>query len=74
VLCVRIIFHLAFHLIFYHRKGDLKTSVRDTERNAVTWGVFPGQEIVQPTIIEQGSFLMWKVRAIARFKFIPTVE
>ena len=33
-----------------------------TERNAVTWGVFPGQEIIQSTIIEQESFLTWKVR------------
>lgn len=46
----------------YRWKGELKTSVQDTERNAVTWGVFPGQEIVQSTIIEQESFLTWKVR------------
>jgi len=43
--------------------GELKTSMQDTERNAVTWGVFPGQEIIQSTIIEQESFLTWKVRA-----------
>ena len=36
-----------------------------SERNAVTWGVFPGQEIVQSTIIEQESFLTWKVRIIS---------
>lgn len=30
-------------------------------RNAVTWGVFPGQEVVQTTIIERESFLSWKV-------------
>jgi hypothetical protein len=29
--------------------------------NTVTWGVFPGKEIVQPTIIEEVSFLNWKV-------------
>ena len=29
--------------------------------NTVTWGVFPGKEIVQPTIIEEVSFLAWKV-------------
>ncbi|KAK6529018.1 hypothetical protein TWF694_004238 [Orbilia ellipsospora] len=28
--------------------------------NAVTWGVFPGKEIVQPTIVELISFLAWK--------------
>lgn len=42
-------------------QGDLRTSVADDGRNAVTWGVFPGQEIVQTTIIERESFLAWKV-------------
>lgn len=31
--------------------------------NAVTWAVFPGQEIVQSTIIEEISFLAWKEEA-----------
>ena len=31
--------------------------------NAVTWGVFPGKEIVQPTIVETISFLAWKDEA-----------
>lgn len=31
--------------------------------NAVTWGVFPGKEIVQPTIVERISFLAWKDEA-----------
>lgn len=44
-------------------KGELKTSVQDSERNAVTWGVFPEQEIIQSTIIERESFLTWKVRS-----------
>ena len=42
-------------------KGYLRTSMDDNGRNAVTWGVFPGQEIVQTTIIERESFLAWKV-------------
>lgn len=42
-------------------QGDLRTSMDDNGRNAVTWGVFPGQEIVQTTIIERESFLAWKV-------------
>ena len=29
--------------------------------NAVTWGVFPGKEIVQPTVVEPYSFCIWKV-------------
>ena len=39
----------------------LKTnSPTDGGPNAVTWGVFPGKEIVQPTIVETVSFLAWR--------------
>jgi hypothetical protein len=48
--------------------------MQDTERNAVTWGVFPGQEIVQSTIIEQESFLTWKVRSLILSRSIPVFE
>lgn len=45
-----------------NRKGECKTNVVDREsQNAVTWGVFPGKEIVQTTIIEQVSFDAWRV-------------
>lgn len=50
--------------ITYHavdRKGQLKTNVPLDSPNAVTWGVFPGKEIVQPTIVETVSFMAWKV-------------
>ncbi|QRV99697.1 methylenetetrahydrofolate reductase [Ceratobasidium sp. AG-Ba] len=42
-----------------HEDG-FETNVPDGGSNAVTWGVFPGQEIAQPTIIERDSFLAWK--------------
>ncbi|KAL5529588.1 hypothetical protein ACEPAG_5573 [Sanghuangporus baumii] len=45
--------------------GDLRTNVPEGGRNAVTWGVFPGQEIAQSTIIEQDSFLSWKEEAFS---------
>lgn len=46
-----------------NRAGDSKSNVDDRDsQNAVTWGVFPGKEIVQPTIIEQVSFDAWRVR------------
>jgi len=35
------------HHLPYHRKGELKTNVRETERNAATWDVCPGQEIIE---------------------------
>ncbi|KAK8167736.1 methylenetetrahydrofolate reductase-like protein [Phyllosticta citrichinensis] len=43
-----------------NKNGDLKTNAPPDGPNAVTWGVFPGKEIVQPTIVETVSFLAWK--------------
>jgi methylenetetrahydrofolate reductase (NADPH) len=43
-----------------NKNGDLKTNSSGDGPNAVTWGVFPGKEIVQPTIVETVSFLAWK--------------
>lgn len=31
--------------------------------NAVTWGIYPGHEVIQPTIVEKISFLAWKDEA-----------
>ena len=31
---------------------------------AVTWGVFPGKEIVQPTVVDSVSFNIWKVSGV----------
>jgi methylenetetrahydrofolate reductase (NADPH) len=45
------------------KSGVLKTNAPGDEPNAVTWGVFPGKEIVQPTIVETISFLAWKDEA-----------
>ena len=35
------------------------------EPNAVTWGVFPGREIVQPTVVDPHSFRAWKDEAFS---------
>ena len=43
-----------------NKEGDLKTNAPGEGPNAVTWGVFPGKEIVQPTIVETVSFLAWR--------------
>ena len=43
--------------------GDLRTNAPSEGPNAVTWGVFPGKEIVQPTIVESVSFLAWRDEA-----------
>jgi methylenetetrahydrofolate reductase (NADPH) len=46
-----------------NKRGDLRTNTRSDGPNAVTWGVFPGKEIVQPTIVEALSFMAWKDEA-----------
>lgn len=45
------------------KAGDLRTNAPSDGPNAVTWGVFPGKEIVQPTIVETISFIAWKDEA-----------
>ncbi|KAH8103992.1 methylenetetrahydrofolate reduct [Cristinia sonorae] len=46
-----------------NKTGDLRTNTLSDGPNAVTWGVFPGKEIVQPTIVEAISFMAWKDEA-----------
>lgn len=51
---------ITYHVI--NKLGDLRTNTTSEGPNAVTWGVFPGKEIVQPTVVEAISFMAWKVR------------
>ncbi|KAL7422693.1 methylenetetrahydrofolate reductase 1 [Cryptotrichosporon argae] len=46
-----------------NRDGGYVTNTQKDAVNAVTWAAFPGQEIVQSTIIEEISFLAWKEEA-----------
>ncbi|KAJ1329525.1 methylenetetrahydrofolate reductase (NADPH) [Microdochium nivale] len=39
----------------------------EASTNAVTWGVFPGKEIITPTIIEEMSFRAWSEEAFGIF-------
>ena len=50
---------MTYHVI--NKQGDLRTNSHSEGPNAVTWGVFPGKEIIQPTIVEAISFMAWKV-------------
>jgi len=54
-------FTVGDHISYYavNKAGDLRTNAPNDGPNAVTWGVFPGKEIVQPTIVETISFLAW---------------
>jgi methylenetetrahydrofolate reductase (NADPH) len=47
-------------LIFLKEDINL-TNCKSESPNAVTWGVFPGKEIVQPTVVDPISFVSWKV-------------
>ena len=46
-------------------KGEMRTNFLEDSINAVTWGIFPGQEVVQTTIIEDVSFNAWREEAFA---------
>ena len=42
-------------------EGEQHMNVQPSDVNAVTWGVFPAKEIVQPTVVDPQSFNIWKV-------------
>ncbi|KYQ90902.1 methylenetetrahydrofolate reductase [Tieghemostelium lacteum] len=52
---------MTYHAV--NKAGDSKTNTKGT--NAVTWGIFPGKEILQPTVVDQTSFMVWKDEAFA---------
>lgn len=45
------------------KEGSWISNVKPSDVNAVTWGVFPAKEIVQPTVVDPASFLVWKEEA-----------
>jgi len=49
------------------RKGKVVTSRKPgaSAVNAVTWGVFPDREIIQPTVVDHQAFIAWKDEAFA---------
>ncbi|KAG2042586.1 methylenetetrahydrofolate reductase-domain-containing protein [Suillus americanus] len=46
-----------------NKQGDLRTNTHSDGPNAVTWGIFPGKEVIQPTVVEALSFMAWKDEA-----------
>ena len=40
--------------------GNEKLNVSKDDVNAVTWGVFKGKEVIQPTVVDHTAFLIWK--------------
>ncbi|XP_034358929.1 methylenetetrahydrofolate reductase (NADPH) isoform X1 [Arvicanthis niloticus] len=56
------------HRVNYHIvdvKGENITNAPELQPNAVTWGIFPGREIIQPTVVDPISFMFWKDEAFA---------
>ncbi|KAG6418408.1 hypothetical protein SASPL_120612 [Salvia splendens] len=56
----------AFSCLSYmavNREGVWISNMKNTDVNAVTWGVFPTKEIVQPTIVDPLTFMVWKDEA-----------
>jgi len=37
------------------------TNCHELQPVAVTWGIFPGREVVQPTVVDPVAFKSWKV-------------
>lgn len=46
-----------------NNRGNLKSNSPVDGPNAVTWGIYPGKEVIQPTVVEKISFLAWKDEA-----------
>lgn len=55
---------LTFHAI--NAQGDAHSNCNHV--NAVTWGVFAGREILQPTVVDPVSFSAWKEEAYGLWK------
>jgi methylenetetrahydrofolate reductase (NADPH) len=46
---------------------DERLNVTKDDVNAVTWGVFKGKEVIQPTVVDHNAFLIWKDEAFAEW-------
>ncbi|KAK1786994.1 hypothetical protein P4O66_017367 [Electrophorus voltai] len=50
-----------YHIV--NVQGKNITNAPDMQPNAVTWGIFPGREIIQPTVVDPVSYMYWKDEA-----------
>lgn len=50
-----------------NNNGEVHQSmeVEDEHVNAVTWGIFPNREVIQPTVVDQKAFKLWKCEAFS---------
>jgi len=54
---------LVYHAVDH--KGNTYSNAKEMKPCAVTWGVFPGKEVIQPTVVDPDTFLVWKDEAFA---------
>nr|XP_028572188.1 methylenetetrahydrofolate reductase-like [Podarcis muralis] len=59
-----------YHIV--NVKGENITNAHEMQPNAVTWGIFPGREIIQPTVVDPVSFMYLKSKCLSAGKFHPT--
>merc|ERR1719327_2015560 len=48
-----------------NKQGTKIGNVKEDSINAVTWGVFPAREVMQPTVVDVKSFMAWKDEAFS---------
>ena len=48
--------------------GNTYSNSTVTGAQAITWGVFPGREVAQPTVVDLESFIAWKVEAFTLWR------
>lgn len=53
-----------YHMIDMRGEEDFTNCDKETPI-AVTWGVFPGREVIQPTVVDPNSFKVWKDEAFS---------
>jgi methylenetetrahydrofolate reductase (NADPH) len=58
---------ISYHVI-NHDGSEERTNSDEKVPIAVTWGVFPGKEIIQPTVVDPESFHFWKVSNHIKYK------
>jgi len=44
-------------------RNDRRQNIASDDVNAVTWGVFKGKEVIQPTVVDHEAFVIWKDEA-----------
>eukprot|EP00126_Sphaerothecum_destruens_P003568 Sdes_comp17330_c0_seq1m6531 len=59
--------YINYHAVNHDGKVNF-TNIHGHTPIAVTWGVFPGKEILQPTVVDPVSFLNWKDEAFLLWK------